>query len=222
MVLDMVLARRWRVWLVLLPLTSGIVLIAFAVLKLPVWPVTLALVAFGVVVWTLVIRRLDPAQRRHLGRVVGNGALAGLIATIAYDATRYGLVAILSWSISPFAAFQRFGQAVLGQGAVGPEVFAVGAAVHLLNGVAFGASYAIFVGRPSIATGIAWALTLEILMLLVYPEFLGMALPGEFVPMSLLGHLAFGATLGLFLRRRLGTGDDRLRDQVEAPDAIAR
>jgi hypothetical protein len=221
-VLDVVLARRWRAWLVLLPLTSGIVLIAFAVLKLPVWPVTLTLVAFGVVVWTVVIRRLDAAQRRHLGRVVGNGALAGLVATIAYDATRYGLVALLSWSISPFAAFERFGQAVLGEAAAGPAVVAVGAAVHQTNGITFGASYAIFVARPGVATGIAWALTLEVLMLLVYPELLGVALPGEFVPMSLLGHLAFGATLGIYLRRRLGTGGDRPNVGLEDSDAIDR
>lgn len=217
----LVLARRWRAWLVLLPLTSGAALVAFAIFKLPVWPVTLALVAFGVVVWTVVLVRMDPAARRHLRRLVVAGALAGLLATVAYDLTRYGAVALLSWSISPFAAFQRFGEAVLGTGVSGPGVIVAGAAFHLTNGVGFGVSYAIIVPRPGIATGIAWALTLEVLMLLVYPEFLGMALPGEFLPMSLLGHLAFGATLGMFLHRRLATGGGRPDDDLEGQGGIA-
>lgn len=216
----LVLARRWRVWLVLLPLTSGAVLVAFAILKLPVWSVTLALVAFGIVVWTAVILRLDTRERRHLRRLVVAGLAAGLLATIAYDLARYGLVALMSWSISPFAAFQRFGEAVLGAGATGPWVLIAGAAFHLTNGIAFGVSYAIFVPRPGIATGIAWALTLEILMLLVYPEFLGMALPGEFVPMSILGHLAFGVTLGIVLSRLLSTGIDQPDDDLEGERAI--
>ncbi len=221
MVHDSVAARRWRAWLVLLPLTSGLVLIAFAVFKLPVWPVTLGLVAFGIAVWTIVLSRLTGSERRHLVRHVGNGALAGLLATLAYDATRYGLVALMSWSISPFAAFERFGQAMLGAEATGPGVVVAGVAFHLTNGIAFGASYAIFVRRPSIATGIGWAVTLEILMLLVYPELLGAALPGEFLPMSLAGHLAFGATLGIFLRRRFRPSSGQSDDELGGERAIA-
>lgn len=217
----LVIARRWRAWLVLLPLTSGLVLIAFAVFKLPVWPVTLGLVVFGIAVWTIVVARLTSSERRHLVRLVGNGAVAGLLATLVYDATRYGLVALMSWSISPFAAFERFGQAMLGAQATGPSVILAGAAFHLTNGIAFGASYAIFVRRPSIATGIAWALTLEILMLLVYPELLGAALPGEFLPMSVAGHLAFGATLGVFMRRRFRPIGGQSDDESEGERAIA-
>jgi hypothetical protein len=220
-VLDLVLARRWRLWLVLLPLTSGAALIAFAILKLPVWPVTLGLAAFGVATWTVVVLRLDPGARRHLGRLVVAGALAGLLATVAYDLTRYGLVALMSWSIAPFAAFQRFGEAVLGTSVTGPALIVAGAAVHLTNGLGFGVSYAIFVARPGIATGIAWALTLEVLMLLVYPEFLGVALPGEFLPMSLAGHLAYGTTLGVIMRQRTRDGGSHEARNVEVDDGSA-
>jgi len=201
-VLDVVLTDRHRIALVLLPLTSGAALLAYTFLGLPIWPLTLALVGFGIVIWSIVIARLDPAGRSRLRRTVVTGVIAGLAATLAYDAVRFGLVSILDWSVSPYGAFPRFGQAILGETATGPGVVLAGAAFHWANGTAFGIVYALVVTRPGVVTGVVWALVLEALMLLVYPQFLGAVLPGEFLPMSLAGHLAYGSVLGIVARRR--------------------
>jgi hypothetical protein len=201
-VLDVVLTDRRRIGLVLLPLTSGAALLAYTWLGLPILPLTFALVAFGIVIWSIVIGRLDAAGRADLRAVATTGTIAGIAATLAYDLTRFGLVSLFEWSVQPFGAFPRFGEAILGPGAPLPWLLVAGTAFHLTNGIAFGIAYVIFVARPGIRTGILWALILEALMLLVYPQFLGINLPGEFLPMSLLGHLAYGSALGIVARRR--------------------
>src|SRR5687767_16006243 len=82
---------RRRIALVLLPLTTGVALLAFTIFELPIWPITLAIVTVGVIVWAVVIARLDADGRRRLRTVLVTGVLAGLAATLAYDATRFGL-----------------------------------------------------------------------------------------------------------------------------------
>jgi hypothetical protein len=52
------------------------------------------------------------------------------------------------------------------------------------------------------AYGVGWALLLELAMLTVYPIWLGLqAVLAEFTAVLVVGHLAYGSTLGWFSQR---------------------
>jgi hypothetical protein len=133
------------------------------------------------------------------------GVRAGLAATAAYDVTRLALVQLLSLKVSPFAALPIFGQLLVGQSAGSAAGTAAGVAYHLANGLGFGTAYTLLLGRRGVLTGIAFALGLEALMLTFYPGWLDIRAVGEFVSMSMLGHVAYGAVLGWLARRMTGS-----------------
>jgi hypothetical protein len=148
-------------------------------------------------------QRLTPAVRPVAVERIRAGLLAGLVATAAYDLARLVLVEAAGLRIWPFDTFPLFGRAILGDTAPPAAVLAVGVAYHYLNGACFAAAYALLFRRRTFALGVLWALGLEAAMLLVYPRWLpalGRVL-GEFTVVSLVGHLAYGTTLGLIVQR---------------------
>lgn len=171
-----------------LPLVLGVLAVAAAVaIAIAVWP--------------------DEARRRGWLRRIAIGAPVGLLATGAYDLSRYVLVQVLGFHVSPFKAFPLFGQALLMDDAGrGPVVFALGIAFHALNGVMFGCAYAVWFGHRPWWWGIGFALGLEAFMLAIYPGWLDIRALGEFTTMSVFGHVVYGTVLGLgnslWLRRR--------------------
>jgi hypothetical protein len=155
----------------------------------------------GAGLWAWTLRAMSADARRWLRSRVTAGILVGLPAVLAYDAARYGLVSIASLSFAPFHVFLLFGQALLGPTTPEGLAFAAGTLFHLANGLGFAIAYLIVVKRPNVISGIAWALVLETAMLLLYPVWLGALLPGEFVPVSIAGHVAYGSVLGVVGRR---------------------
>jgi hypothetical protein len=161
------------------------------------------LVVFGIATWIILVPRLPLVQRERLRRRAAAGAVAGLVGALSYDAARYGVVALLSLSFEPFHVFEVFGHLFLGPQAGARWAFALGALYHLANGTCFGVAYTIAVRRPRPLTGMAWGLALEFCMATLYPTWLRIQQMGEFLEVSALGHLVYGAVLGLVAGRLL-------------------
>jgi hypothetical protein len=135
------------------------------------------------------------------------GVLAGVVATLAYDAARFALVRLTGIAFWPFDIFEIFGRALLGPGRPEALTTAAGVAYHLTNGVAFAVAYTVLFGRRGVVAGIAWGLFLEALQLTFYPGWLQLRALGEFVQVSVFGHLVYGAVLGALTRRWLPAED---------------
>lgn len=194
-------ARVQGLALAFLPFATGAGLVLAISLGVSLRASSAAFLGVGALIWVWTWPRLPIAMRMWLKRRVGIGLRVAIPAIVAYDAARYGLVAIASFSFQPFHVFPLFGQALLGPGTPEPLATLAGVLFHVTNGIGFSVAYLIVIARPSVVTGIAWALTLEAAMLLLYPGWLGLSVPGEFVPVSIAGHLAFGSTLGALSSR---------------------
>jgi hypothetical protein len=194
-------AARRRVVLALLPLATGGGLTLMILTGVSLRVASAGLLVGGAAVWVWTLRAMSPDSRGWLRSRVTAGIRVGLPAVLAYDAARYGLVSIASLSFAPFHVFSLFGQALLGPSTPEGLAFVAGTLFHLANGLGFAIAYMIAVKRPNIVSGIAWALVLETAMLLLYPVWLGSLLPGEFVPVSIAGHVAYGSVLGVLGQR---------------------
>jgi hypothetical protein len=184
-------------------LASGLALVVYILSGISLaWTFagTLSLaVVGGAALW----RRSSPARRAVVARAVRVGLLAGVVATLAYDAARFALVRLTGIAFWPFDIFAIFGRALVGPGQTGALTTAAGLAFHLTNGVAFAVAYTVLFGRRGVVAGIAWGLFLEALQLTFYPGWLQLRAIGEFVQVSVFGHLIYGAVLGALTRRWL-------------------
>lgn len=190
-------ALRRRVLLIGLPMAggAGLVLHILAGVSLPLAIAALALMGAGV--FSFVVSKMDSAARRTLRQRAGVGLLAGLIGTLAYDAARYGLVALFSMSFKPFHVFSIFGELFIGTGHSAALTFAVGTLYHVSNGTFFGLAYTLVFRRPSWWTGALWGIGLELCMVTLYPSWLRIQMLQEFLEISALGHVVYGSTLGI-------------------------
>jgi hypothetical protein len=201
-------------------LASGLALVTYILSGVSLaWTFAGALslaVAGGAVLW----RRATPARRVVVARAVRVGFLAGLVATPAYDLARFALIRLTGIAFWPFDIFAIFGRALVGPGRPEALTTAAGMAYHLTNGVAFAIAYTVLFGRRGVAAGIAWGLFLEALQLTFYPGWLQMRSIGEFVQVSVFGHLVYGAVLGALTRRWLPPDDGPERpERPEREDA---
>jgi len=134
-----------------------------------------------------------------------HGAVAGVVAAVAYDL--YRLPFVLSGA-PLFQVFPRFGELLLGGTEPRWLVHSLGWTYHLSNGAALGIMFLALIScfrRPSLFWGaVAWALFVETMLLLTpYPAFFGLALDGRFLFLTASAHLVFGLTLGCYCHRRL-------------------
>jgi hypothetical protein len=135
---------------------------------------------------------------------IGEAALAGIIAAVAYDLFR--LPFVLS-GIPLFKVFPQFGEILLDATEPRWLVNLLGWAYHFSNGASLGIMFLALVPRPTranlFAGSIAFALAVEFLLLITpYASFFGLALNQRFLMLTLSAHLVFGVTLGLWLRWR--------------------
>lgn len=140
--------------------------------------------------------RASEDQKRSLGLLIRAGLGAGLVATVIYDTTRTALSRLDPSPYNPFEALRAFGSALIGTESSQTLVMAAGAAFHLLNGLAFGVAFCLLFARRSVLQGVAWGLFLELFQLTLYPGWLDISAYREFVQISALSHIAYGATLG--------------------------
>jgi hypothetical protein len=190
-------------WLAAIFLASGAALVVYIVsgISLPWTFLGLGLVAAAVVV--LALRRMPPLRRAFVRRRIAVGAVAGLAATLAYDAVRYALVEFGGLQVKPFEAWRLFGLALTDTDLPPAAVLVAGTAFHVCNGVAFGIAYTLAFGQRGPIAGIVWALVLETFMVSLYPGWLGLKALDEFISVSVAGHLAYGSVLGALARSLL-------------------
>jgi hypothetical protein len=146
-------------------------------------------------------RRASRHDRSRIRRLTKVGLLSGLVATVAYDVTK----AVLSqWDASPYNPFdvvRIFGVLLVGPTAPSGLAYAAGAAFHLGNGLLFGVAFLLLFGPRGVLAGITWGLFLELFQLTLYPGWLDIRFYREFVQISALSHIVYGAVLGLLSQR---------------------
>lgn len=179
-------------------LATGAALVVHVLFDVELAVATALNVAVGGGVLVALLPRLGLTSRRLL-----RAAFSAAAALVAYDVSRSLLVAAGLVGVSPFAALPHFGRALLGESASPTAALLAGSAFHAANGLGFGVAYALTLPDRGVWGGIVWGLLLEACMLLVYPTWLGVDLRGEFLSLSLLGHLAYGSVLGWSARRLL-------------------
>jgi hypothetical protein len=133
------------------------------------------------------------------------GAVGGVVAAVAYDL--YRLPFVLGGA-PVFKVFSRFGELLLGTSQPQWLVQTVGWTYHFSNGAALGIMFLTFAslggGRALMWSAIAWALFIELMLLLTpYVTFFGLALTAGFFLLTLSAHFVFGLTLGTYCRARL-------------------
>ena len=175
---------------------SGIALVIHILTGMPLW-LAFAGLGFTVSVGAVLLEIADPVAMSRLRGLAARGVIVGAVGTVAYDSSRWMVVQVGGMHSSPFAALPLFGQAMLGAGSSGDAVTVVGIGYHILNGVAFGTAYVIWLGNRSWWWGIVFALGLEAFMLALYPGWLHPRSVAELTQISIVGHLAYGTTLGL-------------------------
>ena len=205
-----------RPLLALLALFSGVALLIHILGRVSLrvtltTAVSLTGAALGTVVW-----RSSGVERRLIGRSIAIGTAAGFIATMAYDLAKAALSVLDPSPYNPFEAIRTFGKLLAGPTAAEGAIVASGAAFHLLNGTMFGVAYvflfardgAISAGR-ALTTGVAWGIFLELFQLTLYPGWLDIRAYREFAMISALGHVVYGATLGLIALTLFRSGHAR-------------
>ncbi len=175
---------------------SGAALLVHILTGSPLW-LALAGLGFAASMAVAVVAVNEPRALDRLRGLVARGLVVGLAGTAVYDASRWLLVQVGGLELSPFEALPLFGRALFGEDRSGLLVTGGGVAYHLLNGVAFGVAYVIWFGDRRWWWGVAFAFGLEAFMLAVYPGWLDPASIAELTQVSVVGHVAYGATLGL-------------------------
>jgi hypothetical protein len=213
-------ARLWfgsgfdvRYAVAFLALFSGIALLLNIIFSVDLRLGLGALVILVVGAFASLLRRASDAERRTILRTLAYGAVAGVIGTLVYDVARTILAIIDQSPYRPFEAIVVFGQLLLGSQARDAGVILTGGLFHILNGSSFGVAFT-FVAvtrhrigiKRLIALGVGWGLFLESFQMLLYPDWLGITYFREFLTISALGHVAYGATLGPTARALLSRG----------------
>jgi hypothetical protein len=157
--------------------------------------------AILIVILVFATRGRQSSARIIADRVIA-GAKWGLVATLAYDVIRPLLVWGLRLHFHPYRAHPIFGSLITGRPRDSAVAIGVGWTYHFWNGVAFGVMLALVRPRAGWATGLVWALTLQAVMMALYPKFLDVRLdnPG-FLVSSIVGHGLYGIVLGSSLKR---------------------
>ncbi len=185
------------------PLAFPLAQLGYATLHDLAFVALLPSVAALAAVW-LTARR----HRPEVADIVARGVAAGAIATLALEAFRYPGFRL---GFMPGNLPRLMGVLLLDRFALGPSAWSdlAGFAYHFWNGAAFGMIFFAVTGGRSIALAILYGIAIGV-GFLVSPvvQSLGVGLFGRdfgwpFAATVLSAHIAFGATLGVLLDRRI-------------------
>src|SRR5207253_11227789 len=98
--------------------------------------------AFAIAFWTMA-----SAARARVIHDLKIGVLAGFIATVAYDFTKFVLSKLDPSPYNPFEVIRIFGTLMAGPAASSLLIYTSGTAFHLLDGICFGVAYWLLLGR---------------------------------------------------------------------------
>ena len=184
--------------------TSGAGLIAATFLAIPLSFTApfIVLPTAAVLVGIAMAGRGDHARLHAFSRVIVVGAVAGVLATVAYDVSRPILRTVLGFTFDPFRAIHIFGELITGRPAGDAWAEVAGWTYHFWNGISFGMMFALVRPKGGAISGFLWAEFLQVLMMAVYPAFLKARLddPG-FLTLGIAGHGLYGIVLGVLVAR---------------------
>jgi hypothetical protein len=129
------------------------------------------------------------------------GFVAGAAGLVVYDATRLAVQEMLPVQFDAFRSMKVFGTLMTGLPTTSLVGQAAGWSYHITNGLTFGVIYALVAGPARWPWGFAWGLLLEIAMVVVYPAIYHPSSRTMFLSVSIAGHAAYGATLGVVCQR---------------------
>lgn len=208
------LTERYRLLFAALFLSTGAALLIYIISGISLLAAAGLVLAAACFIGAWIWRRTDGRSRDAMRTLLKTGFIAGILATSAYDLSRFLLIEVTGIAFWPFDIFNVFGQALVGAGFSGPWVRLAGVVYHFANGIGFALAYTIVAGRRGVWAGIVWAMILEVMMVSVYPGWLDMRALDEFLQVSVIGHIVYGAVLGYSARRLLAdregiNGNDR-------------
>src|SRR6185295_19797969 len=138
--------------------------------------------------------RTEPQGPNNPRTWIVRGTIGGIVAAIAYDIYRLPFV---MGGVPLFKVFPRFGELLLANSEPRWLVHGLGWTYHFSNGAALGIMFLAAITlfrRPAFRAGaIAWALLVEVLLLLTpYTTFFGLQLGTQFLLLTISAHLIFG------------------------------
>jgi Family of unknown function (DUF6789) len=207
-------ATRTRFALAALAGSSAAAVAVYIVARISLAAAIVVLVVPAGVAWWSTWRRLPAAGRAELVRRCRAGALAGIAATAAYNLARWALVEAFSLSLDPWITIRLFGRLLVGDDRPAALTLPVGIAFHVVNGIGLAVGFAVLFGGRTWRAGVAYAVALEVVMVALYPSWLDIRKMDEFVTVTFLAHVAYGATLAEVSRHILAR---QPRDPAAAP-----
>ncbi|MBI2677960.1 MAG: hypothetical protein HYX28_04185 [Candidatus Koribacter versatilis] len=129
------------------------------------------------------------------------GILGGVVATVAYDGTRALVERSHIFGYDWTVPILMFGNWITGAPTSSALAKFAGWTYHYWNGVSFGVMYALAFGRIRWYWGIAFGMFLEACMLGLFPMFLRVSNKFDFILISMIGHVAYGAALGVVVEK---------------------
>lgn len=195
--------RALRISLIACALVSLAALVAHVLHLLPmpffleVFGVPSLLVLYGLAAYA---RKIDAHILTEGLRV---GLLAGLAATVVYDGVRFLVERGHLFGYSGFVPILMFGSWITGApiGSLGSKI--AGWSYHYWNGATFGVIYTLAIGRKNWLWGVGYGVLMECCMLGLFPLFLRVTNKVDFIAVSMIGHLFYGASLGWLTEKYL-------------------
>jgi uncharacterized protein DUF6789 len=185
-------------------LCASLSLAALAVHLAGFLPLSFFLTVFGLPSLFLLFALAALARRLRAEIVLDGlrvGLLAGFLATLVYDGVRSLVEVSHIFGYNGFAPILIFGSWITGQPESTLAAHLAGWGYHYWNGLAFGIMYALMLGRRHWLYGLAYGIVMELAMLGIFPLFLSVTNKFDFIAVSMIGHLAYGAVLGLVVQR---------------------
>jgi len=171
-----------------------------------VLPMPFFLEVFGVPS-LLVIYALAAYAKKINARMLTNGLWvglwAGLAATAVYDGVRFVVERAHLFGYNGFVPILMFGSWITGQAATTTAAKIAGWSYHYWNGATFAVIYTLTFGRKRWWWGLGYGILMECCMLGLFPFFLRVTNKLDFIAVSMIGHLAYGAVLGLLAQQYL-------------------
>jgi len=131
------------------------------------------------------------------------GLWAGLVATVAYDGIRFLVERGHLFGYNGFVPIRMFGSWITGQPVSSLAAKLAGWAYHYWNGLTFAIIYSLGLGKRHWLFGIGYGIVLECCMLGLFPLFVPITRKTDFIAVSMIGHVVYGAVLGALAQKYL-------------------
>ena len=182
---------------------SGLSLVAhvLGVLPMPyfleVFGIPSLLVLFALAAWGRIVDAGTFINGLWVGLWVGG------IATVAYDGIRFLVERGHLFGYNGLVPILMYGSWITGRPTSSVAAKVAGWAYHYWNGITFAIIYTLGVGKRHWLFGIAYAMVLECCLLGLFPLFVPVTRKFDFVALSMIGHIAYGAVLGVLAQKYL-------------------